>query len=47
MEDKMKRTVETDRLILREFTLDDAYNLFMLNSNPEVMKYINLNFKAI
>jgi ribosomal-protein-alanine N-acetyltransferase len=41
----MKKIIETERLLLREFAFEDAANLFLLNSNPEVMKYINLNFK--
>jgi RimJ/RimL family protein N-acetyltransferase len=32
--------LETPRLILREFTEDDVDNLFELNSDPEVMRYI-------
>lgn len=31
--------IETERLIMREFTADDAAGIFALNSNPEVMKY--------
>ena len=33
--------LETDRLILRRFTEDDVDNLCDLNSDPEVMLYIN------
>ncbi|MFN0274968.1 MAG: GNAT family N-acetyltransferase [Chitinophagales bacterium] len=31
----------TDRLILRRITRDDAPEMFLMRSNPEVMKYIN------
>ena len=33
--------LETGRLRLRRFTEDDVDNLFALNSDPEVMRYIN------
>jgi RimJ/RimL family protein N-acetyltransferase len=33
--------LETPRLIMRQFTKDDVDNLFELNSDPEVMRYIN------
>ena len=33
--------LETPRLIMRQFTKDDVENLFDLNSDPEVMRYIN------
>ena len=36
----MKLRLETPRLILREFTEDDAGELFALDSDPEVMRYI-------
>jgi RimJ/RimL family protein N-acetyltransferase len=32
--------LETPRLILRQFTESDADNLFNLNSDPEVMRYL-------
>lgn len=32
--------IETDRLILREFTIQDAEVLFQLDSNPKVHKYL-------
>jgi RimJ/RimL family protein N-acetyltransferase len=32
--------LETPRLILRQFTEDDVDNLFDLNSDPEVMRYL-------
>jgi [ribosomal protein S5]-alanine N-acetyltransferase len=33
--------LQTPRLILRQFTLDDADLLLALNSNPEVLKYLH------
>jgi RimJ/RimL family protein N-acetyltransferase len=33
-------TLETPRLVLRQFTEDDVDNLFDLNSDPEVMRYL-------
>ena len=35
----MKIIIETPRLILREFTIDDAELIFELNKDPEVTKY--------
>ena len=35
----MKILIETERLLLREITLDDKEELFKLHSNPEVQKY--------
>ncbi len=35
----MKKVLETERLYLREFTLDDAQLLIDLNSNPNVTRY--------
>lgn len=34
------KTIETERLILRKFTLDDAQDAFEMNADPEVLKYI-------
>jgi len=34
------RVLETPRLVLRQFTADDVDNLFELNSDPEVMRYL-------
>ncbi|MGB5229528.1 MAG: GNAT family N-acetyltransferase [Eudoraea sp.] len=34
-----KYIAETPRLLLREFVLDDAENIWELNSDPEVIKY--------
>lgn len=31
---------ETERLIVRHYTADDADNFFLLNGDPEVMRYI-------
>ena len=36
----MHIVLETDRLTLRRFTEADVDNLFELNSDPEVMRYI-------
>lgn len=36
----MRVVVETDRLLLREFTLDDADDLVALDADPEVMRFI-------
>ena len=33
--------LETDRLILRNLTQDDVDNLVQLDSDPEVMRFIN------
>ncbi len=39
---------ETNRLILRELSVADAYNFFELNNDPEVLKYTgDLPFKSI
>jgi RimJ/RimL family protein N-acetyltransferase len=35
----MKKTIETERLYLREFTMADAQLLMDLNSDPEVIRY--------
>jgi ribosomal-protein-alanine N-acetyltransferase len=34
------KTIETDRLILREYTEEDAPAFFRLNSDPAVMRYV-------
>lgn len=36
----MIASLETDRLIMRPFEMEDADELFLLDSNPEVMKYL-------
>jgi len=33
--------LETERLVLRQFTADDADNLVELDSDPDVMRFIN------
>jgi len=35
----MKTLIETERLLLREITLDDKEELFMLHADPVVQKY--------
>jgi RimJ/RimL family protein N-acetyltransferase len=37
----MRVFLETERLILRQFTEDDVDNLVELDSDPEVMRYLN------
>lgn len=37
----MKIYLETERLVLRPFTQSDADNLFELDSDPDVMRFIN------
>ena len=37
----MRIVFETPRLLLRQFTLNDAPLLLALNSNPEVLKYLH------
>jgi|ERR1022692_504078 RimJ/RimL family protein N-acetyltransferase len=37
----MRVFLETDRLMLRRFTAADEDNLFELNSDPEVMRFLN------
>jgi RimJ/RimL family protein N-acetyltransferase len=36
----MRIILETPRLVIRQFTEDDVDNLFNLNSDPEVMRYL-------
>jgi RimJ/RimL family protein N-acetyltransferase len=36
----MRIILETPRLVMREFSEDDVDNLFDLNSDPEVMRYL-------
>ncbi|MBD2309252.1 GNAT family N-acetyltransferase [Chroococcidiopsis sp. FACHB-1243] len=38
----MKVFLETPRLVLRQFTLDDAQNLLDLDSDVEVIRYVDL-----
>ncbi|MFD0862667.1 GNAT family N-acetyltransferase [Sungkyunkwania multivorans] len=35
----MKKIIKTDRLYLREFVMDDAFHLYKMNSDPEVLHY--------
>jgi RimJ/RimL family protein N-acetyltransferase len=37
----MEVCLETERLVLRRFTADDGENLFELDSDPEVMRYLS------
>jgi RimJ/RimL family protein N-acetyltransferase len=37
----MRVFLETDRLVPRRFTEADEDNLFELNSDPEVMRFLN------
>jgi RimJ/RimL family protein N-acetyltransferase len=37
----MEIYLETPRLLLRRFTLDDVDNLVLLDSDPEVMRYLS------
>jgi len=39
----MNFILETPRLILREFDISDAENLFLLNSDPDVIRYTGDN----
>ena len=36
----MKRSIETERLLLREFELSDTEGMFELESNPNVHRYV-------
>ena len=38
----MKLPIITERLILRKLTRDDVDNIFLLDSNPDVMKYVGV-----
>src|SRR5579872_5710163 len=37
----MKTYLETERLVLRQFAESDVDNLFELDSDPDVMRFIN------
>lgn len=39
----MIKTLETARLLMRPFTHDDVQNLYLLDSNPEVHRYLGNN----
>jgi len=41
MESNPERLLETERLILRRFTESDADNLYELDNDPQVMRFIN------
>lgn len=44
----MKYIIETNRILLREFSVEDAEDFFRLNGNPKVIKYTgNLPFQSI
>lgn len=44
----MKKIIETDRLLLREFDISDAESFYELNLNPNVIRYTgNSAFKDI
>lgn len=44
----MKKILETDRLLLRELTVEDAINFCKLNENPNVIRYTgDSSFKNI
>ena len=38
----MKLPIITERLTLRKITIDDIDNIFQLDSNPDVMKYVGV-----
>lgn len=38
----MTLRLETERLLLRELEISDAEQLFLLDSNPDVMKYVGM-----
>ena len=38
---KGTKTIITERLILRQFRVDDANDMFVWASNPEVVKYLS------
>lgn len=48
MKDRLRETpeLETDRLILRKFNLDDAQDVFAYASNPEVARYVTWDAHA-
>lgn len=37
----MRNYLDTERLVLRRFSADDVDNLFALNADPDVMRFIN------
>jgi len=38
--------IETKRLLLRQWREDDLADFALLNSDPEVMEYLPINFKC-
>ncbi|PHR34288.1 MAG: GNAT family N-acetyltransferase [Fluviicola sp.] len=42
----MKKIIETERLIMRPFTLDDAQASYEMNTCPEVMEYLGGPFSG-
>jgi len=43
----MKIYLKTDRLILRQFTEDDADNLFELDSDPDVVRFVDPQYPIL
>jgi RimJ/RimL family protein N-acetyltransferase len=43
----MKTILETERLLLREFVLDDAEDFFRMVSDPDVIRYVGEGAKTI
>jgi len=41
MDSAVQVFLETDRLILRRFTMDDVDNLAVLDADPDVMRFVN------
>lgn len=39
----MKLPIFTERLMLRKLTEEDVDNIFLLDSNPDVMKYVGVS----
>ena len=46
MSKESNKVVETQRIIIRDFRLDDLDNLVNLDSDPEVMRYTANNWSA-
>lgn len=42
----MHTLLETERLVLRQFTLADADNLLELNSDPDVIRFVTIDKQA-
>ena len=43
----MKIIIETDRLLLREFVIDDVHDLFRMTSDPDVTRYTGDDCKTL